>query len=336
MNISSRNPLEMDTHPKPAPKPAPEPVPKPPSTKLSAPIQMMSPIMNRRTETIFSAELCDLLKEPSSFTQNVSRAFDTIGALPGTVRIRLLDGTKNGSPTWAAVVHFRHLANSNKETIFVVIRGSGDTLREKWLMEHDCEPAKMSQTRGVPMIGTNQSRHRNIWVHRGVLRGYRSIQMGLRDIVKKCPAQTKLVITGYGFGGAIANVAALDLANRNHMDPYHADIQIRLVTFGTPHYFADHTFHSLLMALVSQYTSYSGAWDPITRMSSKDSLFTRPLRPTIWLHRSERNIYETRSITLPMRVTMGCWPLCCGCGPRDDPVDHNIQIILNHLRVRRN
>jgi hypothetical protein len=303
---------------------------------LSMAIPFTKPIvspMTKRAETIFAAELCDLLRNQSSFLKNVSHAIPSIGAIPGTIHIHIVDGTKNGSPTQVAVVRFRHASHTEREMVFIIVRGSGVALREKWLIENVCEPTNMVQTRGIPTKDGNP-----ILVHKGVLRGYRSVQPELRKIVQTCPAKTNIVIAGYGFGGAIANIAALDLVNRNRSDPYHVDIPIRLLTFSAPQYFANAVFHKSLRDMVPRYSAYSRAWDPVARMSSMDKIYSPPMRGTIWIHdnvtpKSTHHTRETVTIAPPARVALGCWPLCCGCGPRDDPGDHDIGRILGHLRI---
>jgi len=315
----------------PKPEPKTQPVIKAPTRVIVSP-------MTQKAETIFAAELCGFLRDQVSFVDNINRDIHTVGAIPETVHIQLLDGTKNGSPTQAAVVRFRHASHTDREMIFIAIRGSGVALREKWLMENDCEPTTMVQTRGVPKIYIPGKGFDDIRVHKGVLRGYRSIGAELRKIVQTCPAKSNLVIAGYGFGGAIANVAALDLVNRNRSDPYHADVAVRLVTFNTPQYFANKVFHNALRSLVERYTAYARAWDPVSRMGPMNKIYSLPIRPTTWVHddinpRSTHPTRETYTVAPPARVALGFWPLCCGCGPRDNPEDHSIGKILGHLRI---
>ena len=323
--MAAKVPTPVDgTSPKPAPKSSS--IPTPPTDFVVSP-------MTFKSETIFTAEICDLLRDQESFVSNVTRKVHSIGAIPESVCIQIVDGTKNGSPTQAAVVRFRHASHRAREIVFIAVRGSGVSLREKWLMENDCDPTNMVQTRGIP-TGKDVDA---IQVHKGVLRGYRSVQLELRKIVQSCPAKTNLVIAGYGFGGAVANVAAMDLANRNRCDPYHVDIPIRLVTFSAPHFFANRTFHNALRVLVPRHSSYSRAWDPVSRMKTMNALYSSPVRKTVWIHdnitpKSARYTRETVSIGPPARVAIGCWPLCCGCGPHDDPEDHDIGRILSHLR----
>ena len=310
----------------PKPEPKSQPVIKAASRIIVSP-------MTQKDETIFAAELCGFLRDQVSFVDNITRDIHTVGAIPETVHIQLLDGTRNGSPTQGAVVRFRHISHTAREMIFIAIRGSGVALREKWLMENDCDSTNMVQIRGVPGKGVSERQ-----VHKGGLRGYRSMSSELRKIVQTCPAKTNLVIAGYGFGGAIANVAALDLVNRNRSDTYHADIAVRLVTFNAPQYFANKVFHNSLRTLVHRYNAYARAWDPVSRMESTNKIYSLPVRMTTWIHddinpRSTHPTRETYTIAPPARVAFGFWPLCCGCGPRDNPEDHSIGKILGHLRL---
>jgi hypothetical protein len=310
----------------------------PPKPQPKAPTQVIVSPMTTKDEVIFAAELCGFLREQSSFVENVTRNLHSVGATSETVRIQLLDGTKNGSPTQAAVIRFRHASHTDREHIFVVVRGSGVALREKWLMENDCEPTNMVQTRGLAKTYVAGKYSGVIQIHKGVLRGYRSVESELRKIVQTCPAKSNLVITGYGFGGAIANVAALDLVNRNRSDPYHADIAIRLVTFNAPQYFANKVFHHSLRSLLENHSAYARALDPVSRMVSMNKSYSLPIYMTTWVHedtnpRSVHPTRETRSVAPPAGAVTGFWPVCCGCGPQDNPEDHSIGKILGHLRI---
>ena len=318
-------------------QPVSEPEPEPKSHPKTAVRHHMVPPMTNKEVTKFTAELCSFMCNQQSFATKTKEALRIIGAIHDTIRIHIVDGTRNGEPTQAAVIRFRHTSDGTREHMYVVIRGSGVAMREKWLVENNSEPTNMVQTRGMPIAYVCGAE--DIRVHKGVLRGYRSIQNTVRSAIRKCAPMTRVVITGYGFGGAIANVAALDLANRNRFDPYHADIAMCLLTFGSPLWFANKTFHVSLRRLVPKHTAYSRAWDPVPRMKSTSKEYSLPQIATTWIHdrnntstqTPERETYETHSVAPPARVSCGFWPLCCGCGPRDNLDDHCIDKIMCHL-----
>lgn len=301
-----------------------------PSSSLTEVISPMTPTQ----ENILAGKLCDWLKDTETFTKNVICGMTTIPTVPGSTVIQLVDGTRNGASQQAAIIRFRHQAHASRERIFLVVRGSGMAAREAWLMKNDAEPVPMSQI----LTGTRIDTATPILVHKRVLRAYRSIESEFRKIVRDCPAKSTVLVAGYGMGGAVARIAAMDLATRNRSDPYHTNLPIRVITFGAPQWFANKSFHTALQSFISGDTSYAGAWDPIPRLLSAHKTYVRSSVPTIWVHdndSSESSTRETISVSPPSRMVYGCWPLCCGCGPREDSYDHSIQYILAHLKQLR-
>lgn len=296
-------------------------------------MKIVEPLSRHKQDT-YGAELCAWFRDSKTFVENVRKSLDEIGAVLSTVNIRLLDGTRNGGNTHAAIVRFRHNSSDVKEYVFVVIYGSGIVGREKWIIENNAEPVVMSNMTDCVLVGV--SKDREILVHKGILRSYRSIQKDIRKIVSDCSAKTEMILCGYGVGGAIARVAALDLMIRNKMNPHHVTIPIRVVSFSSPQYYANTNFHTVYKLLVNDDIGYSMAWDPIPRLRSPNSTYIQTRVLTRWIHAEHphKGRYDTMSISPPKRVAMGWFPLCCGCGPRDDSEEHDIGKILSYLRIK--
>ena len=296
-------------------------------------MKIVEPLSRHKQDT-YGAELCAWFLDSKTFVENVRKSLGEIGAILSTVNIRLLDGTRNGGNTHAAIIRFHHVSNESKEYIFVVIYGSGIVGREKWLVENNADPVVMSNMADCALVGVTKDKE--ILVHKGILRSYRSIQKEIRNVLRDCPAKTEMILCGYGVGGAIARVAAFDLMIRNKMNPHHVTIPIRIVSFSSPQYYANSNFHAVYKLLINDDTSYSMAWDPIPRLRSPNSTYTQTHVLTHWIHAEHphKGRYDTISVTPPRRVAMGWFPLCCGCGSRDDTEEHDIGKILSYLRIK--
>jgi hypothetical protein len=286
--------------------------------------------LTKKEEDILAADMCIWLKNTETFVENTTKGLCDFGAIDDSIKIIMLDGSTNGENIKGAIVQYRHTSFEPREHIILVLRGSGDVAKEISEAEKNAEPTVMCLN-AVSKRSTEYTE-----VHKGYLRKYRAIQSRIRDVIRRCPAKSQLIITGYGVSGAVARIAAVDLAYRNRIDPYHTNIPIRLITFNAPQYVGNKSFNERLDYLITDDVAYAGAWDPVSRIKPINSRFMRSPEETKWVHTDPRpdalgKTYETVHSKPPRKTFMWCIPVICG--EHEIASEHDIGRMLGHLRV---
>lgn len=105
-------------------------------------------------------------------------------------------------------------------------------------------------------------------VHRGFLRGYLAIRAKLwnllQDFILRTAGAKRIIVCGHSLGGALATLAALDIATR--LDPEDAK-KVACVTFGAPQ-IGDKTLVQAFDAIVPLSLRVAAIYDPIPKALS--------------------------------------------------------------------
>ena len=152
-------------------------------------------------------------------------------------KIKAVDGIKNGESVQAVIIQTKHSKIVKNHTwLFIIIRGSGMVEKEKWILEQRPElvPMVLDDDFYYPPMVTCLGKIRKLKVHSGLLRGYRSIQAEIRKAIRETPATATVIFGGYGTGGGMAQLAALDNVIRNIRDPYHRTLPVECCVFNSP------------------------------------------------------------------------------------------------------
>lgn len=105
-------------------------------------------------------------------------------------------------------------------------------------------------------------------IHRGFLRGYAAVRTKLwstlQDMILRTGGSKRIVVCGHSLGGALATVAAVDIANR--LDPQDA-AKIACVTFGAPQV-GDGLFVEAFDDIVPLSLRVAAVYDPVPKVFS--------------------------------------------------------------------
>jgi hypothetical protein len=190
------------------------------------------------THRLLLANVCTAFKDLDSVIDGTTHALKICGYDLTHTKIHGIDGIKNGESVQALIISTKHSKIVKNHTwVFVVIRGSGLVEKEKWILQQRPELVCMTLDDDdyYPPVPTNCfGKIRRVMVHSGLLRGYRSIQADIRKSIREAPATSTMIFGGYGVGGAIAQLAALDNIVRNIRDPYHRTLPVECCVFNSP------------------------------------------------------------------------------------------------------
>lgn len=277
-------------------------------------------------EVLFCAKLCSYLQDPSTCCSHIVTAMsDATEFVVNKTLLIQVDGVHSGEDAKALIVEHRRKDDPGLHQVTVVFRGSGNVEKEFWLLNRMAEEPEfltLERAPGDPPF--------DVPVHRGLMRMYRSIETKIREVVRRCPPRSRVVMTGWGTGGALARIGALDCAWRNRLDRYHLNIPFRIVTFGTPAFAGRQMMPLLNRAGVRDDVNFAGALDPVARWNhtpKKVKWLTAPVGTTGWLYwDSERGSVMKPSYSVPVIKSWGLWKV------PDDPREHDIGKIISHLR----
>ena len=282
-------------------------------------------MMRLDKEVLFCAKLCSYLQDPSTCCSHViTMMSDAKEFVVDKTHMTLVDGVHSGEDAKALILEHRRKEDHGLHQVTIAFRGSGNVDKELWLLNRMAEPENLYLDGAPGDLGFA------VPVHKGLLRMYRSIESKIREVIRRCPPRSRIVMTGYGTGGALARIAALDCAWRNRMDPYHLNNPFRVVTFGTPA-FAGRQMRMLLhRAGVTDDVNLAGALDPVARWNSsprKIRWILPPVETTGWIYWDIIGGSVMKpSVTIPSIKTWGFWTV------PNDPKEHDIGRIISHIR----
>jgi hypothetical protein len=175
-----------------------------------------------------------------------------------------------------------------------------------------------------PMV-TCLGKIRKLKVHSGLLRGYRSIQAEIRKAIRETPATSTVIFGGYGTGGSIAQLAALDNVVRNIRDPYHRTLPIECCVFNSPR-----VGNRLFVRKFEMMVRTNERW-----VTGGDEISALPVSKK-YHHTGHVRVFNTSTLKLETKPKWEGRRLGEGClwwGWRPVKEDHDIGKILAYLRV---
>lgn len=243
-------------------------------------------------------------------------------------KIQAVDGIKNGESVQAVIIQTKHSKIVKNHTwLFVVIRGSGMVEKEKWILDQRPElvPMVLDDDFYYPPIVSCLGKIRRLKVHSGLLRGYRSIQAEIRKAVRETPATATVIFGGYGTGGAIAQLAALDNVIRNIRDPYHRTLPVECCVFNSPR-----VGNRLFVRKFEMMVRTNERW-----VSGADEISALPVNKK-YHHTGQVHLFNPTTLKLDIKKKHEGHRVGEGClwfGWRPVAEHHDVGKILAYLRV---
>lgn len=281
------------------------------------------------THRLFLANVCTAFKTiDDGFIPIIEHSLVSCGYDLTQSKIKAVDGIKNGESVQAVIIQTKHSKIVKNHTwLFIIVRGSGMVDKEKWILDQRSElvPMILDDDFYYPPIVTCLGKIRRLKVHSGLLRGYRSIQADIRKSIRESPATTTVIFGGYGTGGAISQLAALDNVIRNIRDPYHRTLPVECCVFNSPRV-GNRLFVRKFEMMVRTHERWVSGMDEISALpSSKKYHHTGHVHlfnPTTLKH-------EVKDVMEGNRVGQGC--LWWKWRPIND--HHDVGKILAYLRL---